>query len=337
MSDHGDARAEEIVIIRRRHGDDDHGHHGGAWKIAYADFMTAMMALFLVMWLINASNTETKASVAAYFSPIKLTDSVSRTKGLQDPVDKATQKGAAAQAGGTSAVDSKVPAAKKAEEKAVQDGKAKGAGQDGKDKPAKSGKPSEETARAGSATEAGRAFRDPFNPRLPDQSIARDGTGKAAGTKELAAVQAPPAQVGTAAQASTEVARPAELDQAAKTEAKRLEAKAASMLSAVQAAVAQSGTQTGPAIDVRVENGGLVLSLTDTSTFGMFAIGSADPNASLTRLMQSIAPLVLANGNKVVVRGHTDGRPYRNDRNNNWRLSMARAEAAMQMLVRSRN
>jgi chemotaxis protein MotB len=43
-----------------------HGYHGGAWKVAYADFVTAMMALFIVLWIL-ATNTETKAGVAAYF------------------------------------------------------------------------------------------------------------------------------------------------------------------------------------------------------------------------------------------------------------------------------
>ncbi|MGY6410404.1 MAG: flagellar motor protein MotB [Alkalilacustris sp.] len=45
------------------------GHHGGAWKIAFADFATAMMAFFLVMWLINATDEETKQGLAAYFNP----------------------------------------------------------------------------------------------------------------------------------------------------------------------------------------------------------------------------------------------------------------------------
>jgi chemotaxis protein MotB len=43
------------------------GHHGGAWKVAYADFVTAMMALFMVLWLMNA-NEETKQAVASYFT-----------------------------------------------------------------------------------------------------------------------------------------------------------------------------------------------------------------------------------------------------------------------------
>lgn len=77
------------VIIVKRHGGGHDGHHGGAWKIAYADFMTAMMAFFLVMWLVNAANEETKASMASYFNPIKLSDETPASKGLKKPVDAA--------------------------------------------------------------------------------------------------------------------------------------------------------------------------------------------------------------------------------------------------------
>lgn len=55
-----------IIIVRRKKV--VHGHHGGAWKIAFADFMTALMALFLVMWILSASSQEQKAAVAEYFS-----------------------------------------------------------------------------------------------------------------------------------------------------------------------------------------------------------------------------------------------------------------------------
>ncbi|MBZ9603475.1 MotB family protein [Phyllobacterium chamaecytisi] len=73
----------EIIIVRRGR-EHEEGHHGGVWKIAYADFMTAMMAFFLVMWLINAANEETKAAVAAYFNPVKLMDRQSRPKGIEE-------------------------------------------------------------------------------------------------------------------------------------------------------------------------------------------------------------------------------------------------------------
>lgn len=73
----------EIVIVRRGRNDGEDSHHGGVWKIAYADFMTAMMAFFLVMWLINAANEETKAAVASYFNPVKLMDRQARPKGIE--------------------------------------------------------------------------------------------------------------------------------------------------------------------------------------------------------------------------------------------------------------
>ena len=78
-----DAAAPQIIIVRRGGGAGDGGHKGGAWKIAYADFMTAMMALFLVMWLVNASNAETKRMVASYFNPLKLSETIAAPKGLQ--------------------------------------------------------------------------------------------------------------------------------------------------------------------------------------------------------------------------------------------------------------
>jgi chemotaxis protein MotB len=56
--------APVIIIKKKKHG--KHGHHGGAWKVAYADFVTAMMAFFLVMWIV-AQSAATRAAVAAYF------------------------------------------------------------------------------------------------------------------------------------------------------------------------------------------------------------------------------------------------------------------------------
>lgn len=53
-----------VIVKKRKHR--RHAHHGGAWKVAYADFVTAMMAFFLVMWLV-AQSPSTRAAVAAYF------------------------------------------------------------------------------------------------------------------------------------------------------------------------------------------------------------------------------------------------------------------------------
>ncbi|MGR3722414.1 flagellar motor protein MotB, partial [Abyssibius alkaniclasticus] len=56
-------------IIKKKKNVQAAGHHGGAWKVAYADFVTAMMAFFLLMWLLNATTEEQRKGIAAYFNP----------------------------------------------------------------------------------------------------------------------------------------------------------------------------------------------------------------------------------------------------------------------------
>ena len=58
---------QPIIIKRIKKG--GHGHHGGAWKVAYADFVTAMMAFFLLMWLLSATTPDQKKGIADYFTP----------------------------------------------------------------------------------------------------------------------------------------------------------------------------------------------------------------------------------------------------------------------------
>jgi chemotaxis protein MotB len=54
-----------IIIIKKKGGHG--GHHGGAWKVAYADFVTAMMALFIVLWLLSSSSKQTQLAISGYF------------------------------------------------------------------------------------------------------------------------------------------------------------------------------------------------------------------------------------------------------------------------------
>jgi chemotaxis protein MotB len=71
------------VIIKRKKKAAEHGHHGGAWKVAYADFVTAMMAFFLLMWLLNATTEKQRKGLSDYFNP---TISANRTSGGGDEV-----------------------------------------------------------------------------------------------------------------------------------------------------------------------------------------------------------------------------------------------------------
>jgi len=63
------AKKQQPIIIKKIKKGGAHPHHGGAWKIAYADFVTAMMAFFLLMWLLNATSEEQKRGIANYFDP----------------------------------------------------------------------------------------------------------------------------------------------------------------------------------------------------------------------------------------------------------------------------
>ena len=73
---------ENVVIIKRSKKGGHAAHHGGAWKVAYADFVTAMMAFFLLLWLLNATTEAQKAGIADYFSPTSLSMSSGGAGGM---------------------------------------------------------------------------------------------------------------------------------------------------------------------------------------------------------------------------------------------------------------
>ena len=73
---------EQPIIIKRIKKSAGGGHHGGAWKVAYADFVTAMMAFFLLMWLINTTSPEQKRGIADYFAPASVSQTTSGSGGI---------------------------------------------------------------------------------------------------------------------------------------------------------------------------------------------------------------------------------------------------------------
>src|ERR1700683_5158281 len=77
----------QIIIIKKKVSG-GHPHHGGAWKIAFADFMTAMMAFFLVLWIISATDKNTKTLIARYFNPVKVEEPAKAQKGIHGAPEK---------------------------------------------------------------------------------------------------------------------------------------------------------------------------------------------------------------------------------------------------------
>jgi chemotaxis protein MotB len=70
------------IIVKKIKGKAGHGHHGGAWKVAYADFVTAMMAFFLLLWLLNVTTDIQKRGIADYFEPTIASKSQSGAGGV---------------------------------------------------------------------------------------------------------------------------------------------------------------------------------------------------------------------------------------------------------------
>lgn len=86
------AGKDEGTIIIKKIKKGGHGHHGGAWKVAYADFVTAMMAFFLLLWLLSSTSESQKEGIAEYFTP---------TTGLRDSMGIGFEGGEASVEDGT--------------------------------------------------------------------------------------------------------------------------------------------------------------------------------------------------------------------------------------------
>jgi chemotaxis protein MotB len=72
---------QPVIIVKKVKGHGG-GHHGGAWKVAYADFVTAMMAFFLLLWLLNVTTDDQKKGIAQYFTPESVSRSTSGSGGI---------------------------------------------------------------------------------------------------------------------------------------------------------------------------------------------------------------------------------------------------------------
>ncbi|NDV85737.1 MotB family protein [Aurantimonas aggregata] len=344
----GHLERQEIIIVRRR-APVDEGHHGGVWKIAFADFMTAMMAFFLVMWLTNTSDMATRKQVAQYFNPIKLTDTAPASRGVETKDDGASRDD---NERGVSRVDTN----------GDTHGKPLAGEQQGGDEQAMFRDPYAVLAEIASESSAtsntydngvpdgsglpgmngGDAYRDPFDPA--SWQIARNTVDNGGMLEEV-----PPAEFRTAvipvdpAIEAGEEAMPVPDDKAATGEEKTGEEKAGEggpgdVADAVKAdleiELAKAGQSLPANLEISEGEGGVTISLVDDAVSGMFAIGSARPTPEAVAMMEKIAAALAKREGEVVIRGHTDARPFASGEYDNWRLSTARAHMAYYMLAR---
>jgi chemotaxis protein MotB len=456
MSVDAEELKQEIIIVRRGGYDEDEGHHGGVWKIAFADFMTAMMCFFLVMWLINAANEQTKAALASYFNPVKLIDRNTSRKGIDDPAktpgdpDTSTKKDTHDTDKPVSARDALTGPAKR--ENSLDETNtrrhsdknlfadpysvlAEIAGETGvlQNTSAKGDGGARDSGPATGAS-GGQTYRDPFAPNFWSQQVdmpkeaaettssgladnftsvggkttttedkqvaaartaAAEGAGKAkpaaarqesgeadekAGAQTITSAAPVLAKVETAQPATAASLAAAAVEAQAKAEAnvgktenrETVQKRTDQSGPAAEPGSAKAGTQAAEpkpaagqaehaekmqklAADIRNQlagsfgsddpiykgltvsetDRGVLISVSDQSNFGMFEIGSAVPNRDTVLAMEKISKILSTHKGAIRIDGHTDGRPFKSETYDNWRLSTARAQTAYYMLVRA--
>ncbi|MBO6581303.1 MAG: OmpA family protein [Thalassospira sp.] len=104
----------DIVIKKIKKG--GHGHHGGAWKVAYADFVTAMMAFFLLLWLLSSATEEQLQGVSMYFTPETISQNESGSGGLLGGTSLA-EEGALRSEFGSPSISMEIPPVETPEER----------------------------------------------------------------------------------------------------------------------------------------------------------------------------------------------------------------------------
>jgi len=327
-------RKEEVV---------EGGHHGGAWKVAYADFVTAMMAFFLLMWLLNATTQEQRQGLADYFSPNNVM--ARTTSGFGQPFGGTTPNidGSLASTKGAVQVVLSPPHPVIDNDDDEGDIPARQSTQ-------RTNTPSlVPTARDGGTAAALRALpadpgaeATPPRPGRTDQAAPVEGRPSPTNTtpSNAAPTSAAPtsAALANAAQAAPPAADPYT---AARAAAERADAERQERQSLERAAQAiQDAVRADPALaaiadqlKVDLTPAGLRIQVVDADKQPMFATGSAALNDRARSLLAKVAPVLLRLPEGISIAGHTDAQPYRGADRSNWDLSADRANATRRLLT----
>jgi chemotaxis protein MotB len=323
MAGRGGRGGGGTTIVLRRVEEGGHGHHGGAWKVAYADFVTAMMAFFLLMWLLNATSEEQRRGIADFFSPANVLGERSSGSGLPFGGRTPSSDGGLASDAGAIQVDrGAAPVRLDIEEEEDEE--------------------AEPTTRQASRPGQGEGpVPGPGQPAARAERAApppadEDGPGgEAQAGRTGARAEAPPpaeADPRAAGAALPEAELHAEL---ARRERAALEGAAEALRAAVRddPALAELARQ----LVVEVVPEGLRIQLLDAERSPMFALGSAAPNERARALLQRVAQVAAGLPNALAIAGHTDATPFRDaaggGERSNWELSADRANAVRRLLA----
>ncbi len=297
-------RDSKTTTIIRREEVVESGHHGGAWKVAYADFVTAMMAFFLLMWLLNATTEAQRRGLADYFSP-SASVSVQRS-GTGRPLagQSPFMDGQAISDRGTVAVmNANAPPVDQED--------------DGSDTLATHATHAElvDGTVQGEVAGIGRGQHRP-GPPTPSEPDRDQPAPSAPGQKLDAADQA-------AQQSAAERARTQEQTNFARA--------AAEMRKSIMADPALAPIARQLSIDLTPD--GLRVQIRDSDGLPMFTTGSSEPNDRARLVLHSLAPILIGLHEKVAIAGYTDAAPYAGPGRSNWDLSADRALATRRILT----
>jgi chemotaxis protein MotB len=297
------------IIVKKKKGG-HHGSHSTAWKIALADFMTALFIIFLMLWLINQTTPEQRAGIADYFSPAAVSRNTSGSGGVFGGLIIASKGSLRTETAPLNPKKGGGPTTPQEGEGNTETPGYPGAlDQPAGDKVAPGAKDTKGTQEA-KGTVANRRNPDNQPPtQTPASQAAQQqagfGAGQGAGQGGAGSAQA---------------------------EQKSFEQIAQEIKQAIQANPDLSGLAQNVQVEVTPE--GLRIQLIDNEKSEMFAKGSSAPMPRTKQLLQLVAGEIAKLPNKISVTGHTDSTQYASNATyTNWELSADRANATRRALA----
>ncbi|WP_448205549.1 flagellar motor protein MotB [Azospirillum sp. sgz302134] len=294
------AGTEQPIIIKKKKGGHG-GHHGGAWKVAYADFVTAMMAFFLLLWLLNVTTSDQRKGIADYFSPMSVSREQSGSGGM---LGGRTITAPGAQLSPSSPVSADVPVS----------GPPGYATQETDE----SADPTEASASASPTEQKPNESRMDYQKRLEEQAKQVGVPGQKPGEK--------------LSDFADRVKDGAEKLVEGQKEARQFQQAATEIRQAIQSVPELEPLAQNLMIDQTPE--GLRIQIVDQDRVSMFPGGSGQMYPQTRQLVMQVAKALAKLPNKLSISGHTDGTPFTSGMGrDNWDLSVERANATRRALT----
>jgi chemotaxis protein MotB len=315
------------------------GHHGGAWKVAYADFVTAMMAFFLLMWLLNATTEDQRKGLADYFSPNNLMSHASSGTGQPFGGHTAFDQGAmVSDRGSVQITVGKRPVIERTEDgddpiysdyhrAKVGDGLGAGPMKDDQDaddptSDAPLGQKGTQPAPGPGGASVVQREGQPAGPAGTSPGGTSPGGTSSAGTSSGNTSSGNTSSGVTAAELAAEKAH---------EEKTAFERAADQIKAAVRSDPALAELAKQLTIDMTPQ--GLRIQLLDEVKLPMFPTGSSTPNERVRLLLQKVVPVLMKLKEPISIAGHTDAAPFPGPDRTNWELSAERANATRRLLA----